>query len=262
MSQLKKNKKKSRFKIDQGLSAFLIALLVIVVIMFGVGYAGMGIIIKSITNHSSEQLTEEIEAEQMEIESNTKMVEAVTSFDALTFYALQVSSLSDEASAIAAVDTLSEEGLVVTYAKIGSYFKLFAGISENKELVQKLNKKVIERFPKYKDAYVTEMTLAFSDATFLSETVDGKTMTQELQKIITSYDEIIITAQIEDEVDIEELKKTQEAFELLLSKISLDSDNKNLIHKFMAFSNSLENLMERKANVREYNKLWLKTMTE
>jgi len=262
MSQFKKSKKMNRLKIDQGLSAFLISLLLLVIIMFGVGYAGMGMIIKGITNHSTEKIAEENALAETEIESSNTIKEATTSFEPIAFYAVQVSSLSDEASAIAAVDQLAEDGLVVTYAKVGSYYKLFAGLSEDKELTQKLNKKVIERFPKYKDAYVTEMTLAFSDASFSSETVDGETMTKELQKIITSYDVIIIKAQIEDEIDINALEKIQESFQMLLSKIVIDEQSENLIHKFMTFSENINSLIERKANVREYNKLWLKTIIE
>jgi len=262
MSQSKNNKKEKRFKIDQGLSAFLITLFIAVIIMFGIGYAGMGMILKGLTNHANEEIPAETANEQTVEEDNPNLKEATTSFEALTFYAVQVSSLSDESSAVSAVERLSEEGLIVTYAKVGSYYKLFAGISENKTLTEKLSKKVVERFPKYKDAYVTEMALDFSDASFSSETVDGETMTSKLQEIVKSYDEIIISAQIEDEIDINALEKTQESFQMLLSKIVIDEQSENLIHKFMTFSENINSLIERKANVREYNKLWLKTIIE
>ncbi|MDK2866778.1 MAG: hypothetical protein PWP51_971 [Clostridiales bacterium] len=259
MGTQKSNQGFYRIFIGRAPGPFIVTVLVVLLISGGIGYLGMSGILGSLYGKpaAAEAATQAPDDPKDNDILTAALDQISVEAQSLSLYTVQVSSLSDESAAKDAVGTFADEGLQVGYYHAGSYYKVIAGMTPDEDSAKQYTKRIVEKYPKYKDAFSASYTLELSPFEVKTDGLDAETLSKNIKSLIEAYGELITTAQTADEIstaDVEALLK-RSAF---LEKVSIeDGSEKTIVDALITFNGNIQKLIDRKANVGAYNQLWL-----
>ncbi|MBS7526845.1 hypothetical protein KHM83_09160 [Fusibacter paucivorans] len=259
MGTQKNNQGIYRIFVGRAPGPFIVTLLVILLISGAIGYVGMSGILDSLYGKPT--------AEEPAAQNNGDGIEADTQSDSLEtisveaqeilLFTAQVSSLTDENAAKDAVGMFANEGLQVGYYHSGSYYKMVAGMTADEDGAKQYTKRIVEKYPKYKDAFSANYTMAINAFKVKADGIDSETLAKSIRTIIEAYSELITSAQVADEMNTSDVEALLKRSAFLDQVTPVDEADETIVKALKTFNGNIQKLVDRKANVGAYNQLWL-----
>ena len=233
---------------------YLLMLIVVMILMMAIGYFGVTLLLN--IGQNEEVITEEAaDQEALETALTDSIVVGNYTLDSFDAFTVQVSSLSDQSSAEKALEIFAKDGIKTIYYQTGNQYKVVAGISLDKDSAAGLTKKLVEKYPKYRDSFSGTATISLGTVSFNENYISNVEVASFVSAMLQDFDQVIYDAYVSDEMDINKINKLTESVTEFANVLANTDQgfNKRLID----FNDNIKQLANRKANVGEYSMLWL-----
>lgn len=234
---------------------FLLALVLVTLLMGMVGYFGVTLFLNANSDESTDSVTDDtIETASIETQQTDTVSETSARLGDLTFFTVQVSSLTDQSSAENAIDVFADEGITVNYYEVNGNYKVVAGLTLNSDYAKNMVKKLVENHPKYADSFSSELSVALGVLTYDENLTNSEALNTKLNTILSDIDELVYNGFVEGDISYDKMTETIEEMGQVTDSLIEDDDFSTAL---IELRDQLDQLVSRKANAEAFNKVWL-----